>query len=137
MKNKWLWPVLCLSVSLSVASLYAQEENDPIHREITEGKILASEILMTEDLVKEVSDKQMKAANLIALLGEMVHSRISDEALKEEIQYVHSGFIARLQGIREDQEALARKEIQPDLATLQNYSRRLDSLIADIKLYLK
>jgi two-component sensor histidine kinase len=116
--------------------LIAEDISD-IQREITEGKINASEIMMKEELVKEVDNKLQKASSLISLLGDSVQIRYSDEAQKEEAQYVHSGFIARLQGIREDQEALARKEIQPDLETLINYVRRLDSLINDVKTYLK
>lgn len=116
----------------------AQSENiGDLEREITEGKILAVEMSSREDVVKEVEDKLQKVSSLISLLGDSINLRYSDEAQKEEVQYVHSGFIARLQGIREDQEALARKEIQPEFATLKNYSRRLDSLINDVKTYLR
>lgn len=120
-------------------SLSAQEVMDDIDFEITEGKIAATEMRTIEELTRDVRDKQAKATGLISLLTDGINSRYgaNDEAKKEEIEYAQSGFIARLQGIREDQEALARKEIQPDLATLQEYSRRLDGLIADIKLFLK
>ena len=129
-------PFFVFSMIVSSPMLIAEDISD-IQREITEGKINASEIMMKEDLVKEVDNKLQKASSLISLLGDSVQLRYSDEAQKEEAQYVHSGFIARLQGIREDQEALARKEIQPDLETLINYVRRLDSLINDVKTYLK
>ncbi len=132
---------LCLLATISFSNsstLLAQEDIvGSMEMEITEGKILAAEMSAREDVVKEVEDKLQKASNLISLLGDSINQRFSDEAQKEEAQYVHSGFIARLQGIREDQDSLARKEIQPELATLKSYSRRLDSLINDVKIYLK
>ncbi len=134
--------LITILASLSVASpmALAQIENiDDLEREITEDKIIAVEMSIKEDVVKEVEDKLQKATSLISLLGASINLRYSysDEAKKEEAQYVHSGFIARYMGIREDQEALARKEIQPDLATLKNHARRLDSLINDLKTYLR
>ena len=136
MKNWMKVTPLMLLLALNFSPLSAQDR-DELEYEITEGKIAAAEAMMIEDLIKEVESKQQKASSLIALLGDSLNTRYSDEAQKEEAQYAHSGFIARLQGIREDQEAMARKEIQPDIATLQNYSKRLDTLISDLKLFLK
>ena len=66
-----------------------------------------------------------------------MNARYSDDIAKEEAQYVHSGFVARLQDIREDQETYDRKQLIPDLATLQKQDRKLDKLIADLKIALK
>lgn len=130
--------MMLLTSTLIAPLAYSQDDIDEIMaREITEGKILAAENMMIEDLHKEIASRQEKASQLIALVARFANDRMSDENAKEEAQYALSGFIARLQNIREDQEALNRKEIQPDLETLQKTNRRLESLISDLKSYLK
>ncbi|MBC7428336.1 MAG: hypothetical protein H7336_06975 [Bacteriovorax sp.] len=126
---------------LATVSIFnlAQAQTDDIQRDITDGKIQAAEALWLKDLDKSVSEKQQKALALITLVAAQANDRFSiqDELKKEDAEYAHIGFVARFQGIREDREALARKEIQPDYTTLQNYSKRLDSLISDLQAFLK
>ena len=119
---------------LMTTPIFAQDQQD-----ITEGKIQAAEADMVKDLYKQVEQKQQKAYALVAMVAEVSHERYSvgNDSRREEAEYAHVGFVARLQGIREDREALERKEIQPDLIALQNYSKRLDSLIADMQAFLK
>lgn len=126
-----------LVFAFSSLNAFAQVDDDALMYEITEGKIRAAEDAMIRDLLKEVDSKQQKAAQLIGLLGESLNARYSDDIAKEEAQYVHSGFVARLQDIRDDQETYDRKQLIPDLATLQKQDRKLDKLIADLKTALK
>ncbi len=114
--------------------VFAQADID-----LTEGKIAAAESLWMKDLEKGVNEKQQKAMALLTLVANKANDRYSsnDDSLREQAEYAHVGFAARLQGIREERETLARKEIQPDYATLQNYSKRLDSLIKDLQDFLK
>lgn len=123
-----------IALSLLMTTPIFAQDND-----ITEGKIQAAEADWIKTLSKGVEEKQQKALALIALVAESANERVSigDDSHREEAVYAHVGFVARLQGVREDREALARKEIQPDYAALQNYSKRLDSLIADMKAFLK
>lgn len=44
--------------------------------------------------------------------------------------------MARFEGLREDRESLERKEIIPDNATLEKYSKQFDRLIGDLNAYL-
>lgn len=131
--------IFTILATTSIFSPPMAQAQDDIERDITEGKIQAAETLWLKDLDKNVSEKQQKALALITLVGAQVNDRYSsnDESKKEEAEYAHIGFVARFQGVREDREALARKEIQPDYATLQNYSKRLDSLIVDLQAFLK
>ncbi|AUN99053.1 hypothetical protein DOM21_05680 [Bacteriovorax stolpii] len=135
--------LIILTMSMVLATpLFAQNEaaNDrEIERDITEGKIQAAESLWLRDMEKGIDLKQQKAAALIVLVANRAQERVSigDDNVREEAEYAHVGFVARLQGIHEDREALARKEIQPDYATLQNYSKRLDALISDLQAFLK
>ena len=126
-----------LAFTLTSFNAFAQVEDEALMYEITEGKIRAAEENMIRDLLRDVDAKQQKAAQLIGLLGESLNARYSDDIAKEEAQYVHSGFVARLQDIREDQETFDRKQLIPDLATLQKQDRKLDKLIADLKIALK
>ena len=90
-----------------------------------------------QSLNKSVEDKQTRAIQLINAVGSYANDRFSNEKDKEDAEYAYNGFIARFQGIREDREALERKEILADNTTLENYSKRLDSLIGDIQNFLK
>ncbi len=133
--------LLILSLILSTP-LFAQDDsqsNREIERDITEGKIQAAEVLWLKDMEKGIDQKQQKASALIVLVANKLNERINinNDSAREEAEYSHVGFVARLQGIREDREARARKEIQPDYATLLNYSKRLDTLIADLQAFLK
>lgn len=129
---------LFILVALSMTThAWAQSEQlpDDINREITEGKIAAAEADAQTN--KSVDEKQARAIKLINVVGSFANDRFSSEADKEEAQYAYNGFIARFQGIREDREALERKEIMADNKTLASYSQRLDRLIADIQKFLK
>lgn len=125
---------LMILALLFTTPVFAQVDSD-----ITEGKIAAASELWLKDLEKGVNEKQQKAMALLVLVASKANDRYSanDERVREEAEYAHIGFAARLQGIREDREALARKDIQPDYATLQNYSKRLDTLIKDLQAFLK
>lgn len=90
-----------------------------------------------QDLRAAVDEKQIRAIQLINTVGTYVNDRFVTEHDKEEASDAYGVFIVRFQAIREDRNALERKEIRPDVKTLQNYSQRLDSLIADIQKFLK
>lgn len=102
-------------------------------RDIAESKNSQAEML----LQKAVDEKQAKVVQLINLVGTYANDRFSNEIEKEEAQVAYNGFIARLQGIREDRENLERKEIIADLETLNDYSKRLDRLSADLLNFFK
>lgn len=127
MKTFFLPLFLILSLSCSMA--FGVDEFD---REITEGKIEAA---MADKL--SVDAKQLKAIGLINTVGKFANDRNSSDIDKEDASIAYSGFIARFQVIRSDREALEQKEIMPDRATLQNYSRSLDQLIRDLNEFLK
>lgn len=96
------------------------------------------EIVAVEaELRKSVDEKQLKAIQLINAVGTYANDRYSSDLEKDEASHAYGGFIARFQGIREDREALERKEIMADYKTLQNYSQRLERLITEIKTFLK
>lgn len=96
------------------------------------------EIVTVEaELRKSVDEKQLKAIQLINAVGTYANDRYSSDLEKDEASHAYGGFIARFQGIREDREALERKEIMADYKTLQNYSQRLERLITEIKTFLK
>lgn len=126
--------IFLTTLFLFSTTVFAQADID-----LTEGKIAAAESLWMKDLEKGVDQKQQKAMALLSLVANKANDRYSasDDTLREQAEYAHVGFAARLQGIREEREALARKEIQPDYATLQNYSKRLDILIKDLQDFLK
>jgi hypothetical protein len=118
---------------ITAANAQSEQRPDDIDREITQGKIAAVEA----DSMRSVDQKQARAIRLINTVGTFANDRFSNEADKEDAQYAYNGFIARFQGIREDREALERKEIMADNKTLASYSQRLDRLIADISKFLK
>lgn len=134
---------LMISASLPLTSFAQEQEDDTdaIHREITEGKLQAAEADMNNipKLTKMVEEKQQTASNLVTQLNARVIDRYSanDESVKEENEYALIGFIAKLQAIHNEQENLERKEIAPDLKTLQEFNKRLDNLISDLKSFLK
>ncbi len=87
---------------------------------------------------KTLDEKQTKAIQLINAVGILANGRlgIESEIEKEEAEYAYNGFIARFQGIREDRDALERKEIMADNRTLENYSQRLDDLISELQNFI-
>lgn len=119
-----------LALSLLISTPVFAQDSD-----ITEGKIAAVEGQWLKDLEKGVNEKQQKAMALLAMVASKTQAQDSD--VREAAEYAHIGFAARLQGIREDREALARKDVQADYATLQNYSKRLNTLINDLQSFLK
>ena len=140
MKALCIFSILAATSFLSQAKAQqAQGLSEDIQRDITEGKIQVVEALWLKDLEKSVSQKQQKALALITLVGAQANDRysIQDDSKKEDADYAHIGFVARFQGIREERESYAKKEIQTDYATLQSYSKRLDSLISDLQKFLK
>jgi LPS O-antigen subunit length determinant protein (WzzB/FepE family) len=88
------------------------------------------------DLLKSVDQKQTTAVQLINSVGTFSNGRFSNEEDKEDTQFAYSGFMARFESLREDREALEKKEIMPDSATLENYSKQYDRLISDLNDYL-
>jgi hypothetical protein len=128
---------LFILIALSFAAhAWAQSEQLPedIEREITEGKIAA-----TEALAEKISldEKQAHAIQLIKMVGIIANDHQFKEADRKNAQDAYDGFIARFHGIREDREALEKKEIMPDNKALANCSRRLDRLMADIQKFFK
>ena len=85
------WIGMMLLTSTLIAPLaYSQDDIDEIMaREITEGKILAAENMMIEDLHKEIASRQEKASQLIALVARFANDRMSDENAKEEALRLH------------------------------------------------
>ena len=139
MKTLLILTILATTSVYSFQMAQAQDLPEDMQREITEGKIQASEIVWLANIEKGVSEKQQKALSLITLVAAQANERygVADDSLKEDAEYAHIGFVARFHDIRENREALAKKEIQADYATLQNYSKRLDSLIADLQAFIK
>jgi len=104
--------------------------------DVKEGKLQAVESMWLQDLEKGLNPKQQKAMALISLVATKMNNA-SDENRREEAEYAHVGFTARFQDIREERAELANKEIKLDYAGIQNYSKRLDSLIGDLQSFLK
>lgn len=90
-----------------------------------------------KDLLKSVDEKQSTAIKLINSVGSEANERFSNEQDKEDAQFAYSGFMARFEALREDREALERKEIMPDSETMEKYSKQYDRLISDLNTYLK
>lgn len=86
--------------------------------------------------IEQINEKQTKAIQLINAVGSLSNERFSNEIKKEDAEFAYNGFIARFQGIREDREALERKEIMADNNTLENCSQRLDALISDLQHFI-
>lgn len=89
-----------------------------------------------KELLKSVDEKQAAAIKLINTVGSAANERFSNEQEKEDAQFAYSGFMARFESLREDREALERKEIVPDSETLEKYSKQYDRLISDLNAYL-
>jgi len=89
-----------------------------------------------KDLARSVDEKQGTAVRLIQTVSSFANDRFSNEQEKEDAQYAYSGFMARFESLREDREALERKEIMPDNETLEKYSKQYDRLIADLNAFL-
>lgn len=110
--------ILVLAITLSGASL-AAISRDP-----------------QRDLLKQVNEKQITAVRLISSIGTFANGRFSNEEEKEDTEFAYNGFMARFESLREDREALEKKEIIPDNATLEKYSKQYDRLISDLNAYL-
>ena len=125
--------LIALSILMTTPT-FAQAMDD-----LTEGKIQAAEADWLRGLEKGVEQREQKALALIAAVADLSNERFSigNDIRREEADYAHTGFVARFQGIREDREALAKKQILPDYKDLKNYSARLDKLIGDIEAFLK
>jgi hypothetical protein len=119
---------LCLLLACATP-VFAQYE-----AEIPEGKVLAAEASLLENLVKEVDGKQQKAYSFAAIIGEIANSA---ESRHDDAEYARVGFVARLQSIREEREDQKKKGVKPDFKTTEAYSKRLDNLIEDMKTFLK
>lgn len=89
-----------------------------------------------KNLMKSVDEKQTTAVHLINTVGTYNNGRFSNEEDKEDSEFAYNGFMARFESLREDREALERKEIIPDNATLEKYSKQYDRLISDLNAYL-
>ena len=126
-------------ITIAGASIESSKVPDEITRSLTEGKLAALEAnqQFEKSLRQSVDEKQVKAIQLINVVGTFVNDRFSNDLEKGEASDAYGSFIARFQSIREDRESFERKELSPDLISLQNYSKRLDSLIPDIQKFLK
>lgn len=127
-------------LSLLIASpLFAQAQEPQTEQDLVEGKIQAAQALWLKDMARAVDQKQQKASALLVLVTNKLHEKgsLGSDSSRDEAEYAHVGFVARLQDIREEREAFQRKERQPDYATLQNYSKRLDHLITDLQTSLR
>jgi hypothetical protein len=127
--------LIAFSLLLSTP-IFAQ---DDIERDITEGKIQAAEADSLRYLQRSIDQKLQQVTLLLPKVIEIAYQRASvgSDEFREEAEYAHSGFLARVLDIKADQEALGRKGIQPDLSTLKKDEQRLDKLISDIKAFLK
>ena len=124
---------LVLSFTLSLPS-FASIDNQ---YESADGIAPLSLPATLDELKKLVDEKQQKAVNLITLIASEANSNQSQSESKDEAIYAYTGFMARLEGVREEREELQRKDLSADEATLVNYSKRLDHLNADLEKYLK
>ena len=103
------------------------------------GEVLqakAIDLVSEAEIIKEVSEKQQHAIQLINMVGAFAN-RSTSESDKENADYAYSGFIARFQTIRLERESLEKKEKQSDAKTLANCSLRFDRLLEDIQTFLK
>lgn len=129
---------LTLFALLMTTQAFAQDSISDIDRDITEGKIQAAEADSLKDAQKNVDQKFQQVSLLLSKVIETAYQRASvgSDEFREDAEYAHSGFVARILDIKADQEALARKQIMPDLATLKKDEARLDKLISDITAFL-
>ncbi len=79
---------------------------------------------------KSLEEKQVHAIQLINAVGSLANSKKLNDSQRADAEYAFNGFIARFQGIKEDQEAQADNATRID-------SKRLDRLITDIHIFLK
>ena len=93
--------------------------------------------LTQQELEKSVSEKQHKAVSLITQIAAEANSRRTTAEDSEEAQYAYNGFMARLEGIRQEREDLMKKNLAPDEVTLLNYSKRLDRLNEDLENFVR
>jgi predicted phage gp36 major capsid-like protein len=130
---------LTLFALLMTTQAFAQDSAQDIEREITEGKIQAAETDALKTAQKNVDQKFQQVSRLLSKVIEIAYQRgsVGSDEFREDAEYAHSGFVARVLDIKADQEALARKQILPDLASLQKDESRLDKLITDIQAFLK
>ena len=129
-----LFSFIILGMATSSWAHSGQSSNDT-YREVTTGKTSLAEVDAITN--KSIDEKQVRAIQLINIVGSFANDRLSKEIDKENADYAYNGFIARFQGIREDREALGRKEVVSDNKSLASYSQRLDRLTADIQNFLK
>lgn len=136
--NRFATITLLMIFTITPSLGFAEAEFDEIYREYIEGKIQAAEQDQIQ-LCKEIEQKQQTASNLMAQINSKLNDRysVNDEREKEETEYALIGFISRLQSIHKEKELLEMKEIRPELKTLQEFNKRLDSLITDLKSFLK
>lgn len=120
-----LW--LILSISNQAWALPAPPPPDSLTKTIEQDGVSR----------KQIEDKQTKAIGLIKIVGSFANDQLTKESDKENAQYAYNGFIARFQGIREDREALERKDVVVNSKELSEYSKRLDRLITDIHTFFK
>lgn len=124
--------LIALSI-LITTPVFASEAN---LADVRVGKLQAVESMWLQDLELGLNQKQQKAMALISMVASKMNNA-SDENRREEAEYAHVGFAARFQNIREERAELAQKEIKLDYAGIQNYSKRLDTLIGDLQTFLK
>lgn len=124
--------LIALSI-LVTTPVFASEAN---LADVKVGKLQAVESMWLQDLELGLNQKQQKAMALISMVATKMNNA-SDENRREEAEYAHVGFAARFQNIREERAELAQKEIKLDYAGIQNYSKRLDTLIGDLQTFLK
>lgn len=123
---------LILSFSTQAWALPAPPPPDSLTKTKIE-KLLEDEVVSP----KIIDEKQTKAIGLIKIVGSFANDQIIKETDKENAQYAYNGFIARFQGIREDREALERKDEVVSGKELSEYSKKLDQLISDIHTFFK
>lgn len=124
-----------LMIALCLAAFNGHAEEGNI--DLTEGKIQAAEINWRNDILKGVQDREVKAIQLINLLGKMNNDRFSSDIEKGESEDAYYAFLARFQNLKEDKAALEQKEISSSIRDLKNYSERFDILIRDLQKFLK
>jgi hypothetical protein len=118
---------------LAMSQTYAGDEPD---FELTEGKIQATEAIMLREMNKKLQASEVRALQLINLVGKYNNERFSSDIEKGESEEAYSSFIARFQTIREEKNSFAQKEIQLSFQDLRNYTNRYDQLSKDIQKFL-
>lgn len=136
---KFLIPALVLVFSLVVSTpSFASIDNQIDGQyESADGVALVALPTSVNELKKLVDEKQQKAVSLITIIASEANSSQGYSQSKDEAIFAYTGFMARLEGVREEREELQRKNLSADEATLINYSKRLDHLNADLEKFLK